>query len=42
MIEWSERIPRSVPPEALVVEITVMEDGKRRIDTLPAGPGGRG
>ncbi|MDL2228919.1 tRNA (adenosine(37)-N6)-threonylcarbamoyltransferase complex ATPase subunit type 1 TsaE [Treponema sp. OttesenSCG-928-L16] len=31
LIEWSERIPNSIPPEALTVEFEIQEGNKRRI-----------
>jgi tRNA threonylcarbamoyladenosine biosynthesis protein TsaE len=31
VIEWSERIPRSIPPEALVVELGIDADGGRSV-----------
>jgi tRNA threonylcarbamoyladenosine biosynthesis protein TsaE len=31
VIEWSERIPRSIPPDALIVELEILADGGRRI-----------
>jgi tRNA threonylcarbamoyladenosine biosynthesis protein TsaE len=31
VIEWGERIPDSIPPDAIVVEIKILEAGKRRI-----------
>jgi tRNA threonylcarbamoyladenosine biosynthesis protein TsaE len=31
VIEWSERIPRSIPPGALIVEIDLAENEQRRI-----------
>jgi tRNA threonylcarbamoyladenosine biosynthesis protein TsaE len=31
VIEWSERIPRSIPPEALRVELGITGDGGRQI-----------
>lgn len=34
IIEWSERIPDSIPHNAIVVEIRILEDGKRRIICL--------
>jgi tRNA threonylcarbamoyladenosine biosynthesis protein TsaE len=32
VIEWSERLPLSIPPTAVVIEISLLEDGRRRID----------
>jgi tRNA threonylcarbamoyladenosine biosynthesis protein TsaE len=32
VIEWSERIPRSIPSHALTIEFFILEDGRRRID----------
>jgi tRNA threonylcarbamoyladenosine biosynthesis protein TsaE len=32
VIEWSERIPLSIPPGAVIIEISLLEDGRRRID----------
>ncbi|MDR0784478.1 MAG: tRNA (adenosine(37)-N6)-threonylcarbamoyltransferase complex ATPase subunit type 1 TsaE [Treponema sp.] len=34
VIEWSERIPNSIPRGAVVIEIKILEDGKRRIMSL--------
>jgi tRNA threonylcarbamoyladenosine biosynthesis protein TsaE len=31
LIEWSERVPRSIPDTALVVEIAILEDNRRLI-----------
>jgi tRNA threonylcarbamoyladenosine biosynthesis protein TsaE len=31
LIEWSERIAACLPPEAVRIEITILEDGGRRI-----------
>ncbi|MDR0710598.1 MAG: tRNA (adenosine(37)-N6)-threonylcarbamoyltransferase complex ATPase subunit type 1 TsaE [Spirochaetaceae bacterium] len=31
VIEWSERIPRSIPPDAWVIELRLLEDGGRMI-----------
>jgi tRNA threonylcarbamoyladenosine biosynthesis protein TsaE len=31
VIEWSERIPRSIPPEAIRIELRIAEKGGRRI-----------
>jgi tRNA threonylcarbamoyladenosine biosynthesis protein TsaE len=31
VIEWSDRIPASIPPSALVVSIRILEDGRRGI-----------
>lgn len=31
VIEWSERIPKSIPLDAAIVEIDIITDGKRRI-----------
>ena len=31
VIEWSERIPAFIPPDAFKVDIEIIEDGKRRI-----------
>jgi tRNA threonylcarbamoyladenosine biosynthesis protein TsaE len=31
VIEWSERIPQSIPPEAMVIELGIDEDGGRGI-----------
>jgi tRNA threonylcarbamoyladenosine biosynthesis protein TsaE len=44
VIEWSERIPRSIPPDAMVIELGIPEDGGRGIGIfdpqglLPPGP----
>jgi tRNA threonylcarbamoyladenosine biosynthesis protein TsaE len=32
VIEWSERLPLSIPPTAVIIEISLLEDGRRRID----------
>jgi tRNA threonylcarbamoyladenosine biosynthesis protein TsaE len=32
VIEWSDRIPGSIPPSAVVVSIGILEDGRRSID----------
>ncbi|MDR3302876.1 MAG: tRNA (adenosine(37)-N6)-threonylcarbamoyltransferase complex ATPase subunit type 1 TsaE [Treponema sp.] len=32
VIEWSERIPHSIPRNALVIDIAILDDGGRRID----------
>jgi tRNA threonylcarbamoyladenosine biosynthesis protein TsaE len=31
VIEWSERIPQSIPKDALIVEITILEQNQRLI-----------
>ncbi|MDR2486213.1 MAG: tRNA (adenosine(37)-N6)-threonylcarbamoyltransferase complex ATPase subunit type 1 TsaE [Treponema sp.] len=31
VIEWSERLPHSIPKDAIIVEITILEQGRRRI-----------
>jgi tRNA threonylcarbamoyladenosine biosynthesis protein TsaE len=31
VIEWSERIPESIPPEAVIVEFEILPEGKRKI-----------
>jgi tRNA threonylcarbamoyladenosine biosynthesis protein TsaE len=31
VIEWSERIPQSIPPDAWTVELDILENGARRI-----------
>jgi tRNA threonylcarbamoyladenosine biosynthesis protein TsaE len=31
VVEWSERISASIPYDAIVIEIKILEDGKRRI-----------
>jgi tRNA threonylcarbamoyladenosine biosynthesis protein TsaE len=31
VIEWSERIPHSIPPDALIVELEILNEGGRRI-----------
>jgi tRNA threonylcarbamoyladenosine biosynthesis protein TsaE len=38
VIEWSERIPRSIPPDAWVIELGLLEDGGRKIRIRAAGP----
>jgi tRNA threonylcarbamoyladenosine biosynthesis protein TsaE len=38
VIEWSERLPRSIPPRAITVEITPAGSGRRiRISGIPEG-----
>ncbi|MDR1248923.1 MAG: tRNA (adenosine(37)-N6)-threonylcarbamoyltransferase complex ATPase subunit type 1 TsaE [Treponema sp.] len=32
LIEWSERIPGSIPPSAVTVSIDILEDGRRSIE----------
>jgi tRNA threonylcarbamoyladenosine biosynthesis protein TsaE len=32
VIEWSERLPLSIPPTAVIIEISLLEDGRRCID----------
>jgi tRNA threonylcarbamoyladenosine biosynthesis protein TsaE len=32
VIEWSERLPLSIPPTALIIEISLLKDGRRCID----------
>jgi tRNA threonylcarbamoyladenosine biosynthesis protein TsaE len=39
VIEWSERIPRSIPPEAIVIEIFVEEGEKRSFKISGMNPG---
>jgi tRNA threonylcarbamoyladenosine biosynthesis protein TsaE len=31
VIEWSERIPESIPPDAVMVELAILPDGRRKI-----------
>jgi tRNA threonylcarbamoyladenosine biosynthesis protein TsaE len=31
LVEWGERIPASIPADAIEVEISILEDGSRRI-----------
>ncbi|MDR2247308.1 MAG: tRNA (adenosine(37)-N6)-threonylcarbamoyltransferase complex ATPase subunit type 1 TsaE [Treponema sp.] len=31
VIEWSERIPESIPPEAVIVKIEIFPEGQRKI-----------
>lgn len=38
VIEWSERIPNSIPDNALTIEISILEDGGRRIAMKEAAP----
>jgi tRNA threonylcarbamoyladenosine biosynthesis protein TsaE len=38
VIEWSERIPNSIPDNALTIELSILEDGGRRIDMTEAAP----
>jgi tRNA threonylcarbamoyladenosine biosynthesis protein TsaE len=40
VIEWSERIPRSIPPPAIIIELEIRTDGKRGIRV--SRPGGEG
>jgi tRNA threonylcarbamoyladenosine biosynthesis protein TsaE len=32
VIEWSERLKRSIPPAAILVEISLLDGNRRRID----------
>jgi tRNA threonylcarbamoyladenosine biosynthesis protein TsaE len=32
VIEWSERLPRSIPPSAIIIEIGLLDQGRRSID----------
>jgi tRNA threonylcarbamoyladenosine biosynthesis protein TsaE len=38
VIEWSERVPLSIPPDAWTVELGLLGDGGRRIRVRAAGP----
>jgi tRNA threonylcarbamoyladenosine biosynthesis protein TsaE len=38
VIEWSERIPNSIPDNALFIELSILENGGRRIDLTEAAP----
>jgi tRNA threonylcarbamoyladenosine biosynthesis protein TsaE len=38
VIEWSERIPNSIPDHALTIEISILEDDRRRIGIKEAAP----
>jgi tRNA threonylcarbamoyladenosine biosynthesis protein TsaE len=38
VIEWSERIPLSIPQDAWTVELSLLEDGGRKIRIGTAGP----
>jgi tRNA threonylcarbamoyladenosine biosynthesis protein TsaE len=38
VIEWSERIPLSIPPDAWVIELSLIEDGGRIIRIGAASP----
>jgi tRNA threonylcarbamoyladenosine biosynthesis protein TsaE len=31
VIEWSERIPESIPPNAVIVELEILPEGERKI-----------
>jgi tRNA threonylcarbamoyladenosine biosynthesis protein TsaE len=31
VIEWSERLPHSIPEDALIIELEIIEQGRRRI-----------
>ncbi|MDR0561116.1 MAG: tRNA (adenosine(37)-N6)-threonylcarbamoyltransferase complex ATPase subunit type 1 TsaE [Spirochaetaceae bacterium] len=37
IIEWSERLPQSIPEDAVVVEINLLEDGRRAIQIQGIG-----
>ncbi|MDR0378083.1 MAG: tRNA (adenosine(37)-N6)-threonylcarbamoyltransferase complex ATPase subunit type 1 TsaE [Spirochaetaceae bacterium] len=38
VIEWSERIPASIPPAAVIVELEILPEGGRKITTrIPSG-----
>ncbi len=32
VIEWSERLPLSIPPSAIIIEIALLDHGRRSID----------
>jgi tRNA threonylcarbamoyladenosine biosynthesis protein TsaE len=38
VIEWSERIPLSIPPDAWEIELSLLEDGGRKIRIETANP----
>jgi tRNA threonylcarbamoyladenosine biosynthesis protein TsaE len=38
VIEWSERIPLSVPPDAWLIGLSLLEDGGRKIRIRAASP----
>ncbi|MDR1411068.1 MAG: tRNA (adenosine(37)-N6)-threonylcarbamoyltransferase complex ATPase subunit type 1 TsaE [Spirochaetaceae bacterium] len=38
VIEWSERVPLSVPPEAWVIELSLLDEGGRKIRVRAADP----
>jgi tRNA threonylcarbamoyladenosine biosynthesis protein TsaE len=38
VIEWSERIPLSIPPDAWQIEMCLLEDGGRKIRISAASP----
>jgi tRNA threonylcarbamoyladenosine biosynthesis protein TsaE len=38
LIEWSERIPHSIPQDAWIIELSFHEDGGRNIRIRTAGP----
>jgi tRNA threonylcarbamoyladenosine biosynthesis protein TsaE len=42
VIEWSDRVPRSIPAEVIVIDITILEDMRRKIHITrsSSGPGG--
>ena len=33
-VEWSERIPNAIPPDAIVVKIDILGDGTRRLEIV--------
>ena len=37
VIEWSERIPNSIPEDAIIIEMEILEGTKRRIRISSAG-----
>jgi tRNA threonylcarbamoyladenosine biosynthesis protein TsaE len=37
VIEWSERVPLSIPPDAWEIELSLLEDGGRKIRISAAG-----
>jgi tRNA threonylcarbamoyladenosine biosynthesis protein TsaE len=38
VIEWSERVPLSIPPDAWTIEMSLLEDGGRKIRIRTASP----
>jgi tRNA threonylcarbamoyladenosine biosynthesis protein TsaE len=42
VIEWSERIPLSIPPGAWVIELSLLEDGGRMVRIKAANPALKG